>query len=285
MSTAGRLLIVGTPLGNLADFPPRAVDALKSVDTILCEDTRHSRKLLTHFGIETDVESYHEHNEDEKAPAIVQRILNGQTLALISDAGMPVVSDPGYRLVRLARDAGIVVEPLPGPVAAILALVASGIPPLPFTFLGFTPHRQGERLDFYRTAAELGHTVVLYESPERVLASLEDAMEVFGANTHVAVAREMTKMHEEIVGGTIEEVLKTLRDRDAVRGEITIVLGARAKEAVAIAPDAVAEEFARLRETGMRRNDAIKAVAEKFGMRKNDVYKLLIEVGNEHADT
>jgi 16S rRNA (cytidine1402-2'-O)-methyltransferase len=276
MTTPGRLLIVGTPLGNLADFPPRAVDALKSVDTILCEDTRHSRKLLTHFGIETDVESYHEHNEDEKAPAIVQRILKGQTLALISDAGMPVVSDPGYRLVRLAREAGLVVEPLPGPVAAILALVASGIPPLPFTFLGFAPHRQGERRDFYRTAAELGHTVVMYESPERVMGSLDDALEVFGANTRVAVAREMTKMHEEIISGTIEEVLTTLRGRDAVRGEITIVFGARAREAVAISPDAVAEEFARLRETGMRRNDAIKAVAEKFGMRKNDVYRLLI---------
>lgn len=275
MSTAGKLLIVGTPLGNLADFPPRAVEALKSADTILCEDTRHSRKLLTLFGIETDVESYHEHNEDEKAPSLVQRILNGQTLALISDAGMPVVSDPGYRLVRLARDAGIAVEPVPGPVAAILALVASGIPPLPFTFLGFTPHRQGERRDFYLTAAELGHTVVVYESPERVMASLEDALEVFGGSTRIAVAREMTKMHEEIVGGTLDDVLASLRERDAVRGEITIVIGARAKEAAAISPDDIAAEFTRLREMGMRRNDAIKAVAEKFGLRKNDVYKLL----------
>jgi 16S rRNA (cytidine1402-2'-O)-methyltransferase len=276
MSSPGKLLIVGTPLGNLTDFPPRAVDALKSADTILCEDTRHSRKLLTLFGIETDVESYHEHNEDEKAPSLVQRILKGQTLALISDAGMPVVSDPGYRLVRLAREAGITVEPVPGPVAAILALVASGIPPLPFTFLGFTPHRQGERRDFYLTAAELGHTVVVYESPERVIASLEDAREVFGGATRVAVAREMTKLHEEIVGGTIDEVLATFGERDAVRGEITLVFGSRVKDAAAVSPDDIASEFTRLREMGMRRNDAVKAVAEKFGMRKNDVYKLLV---------
>ena len=276
MSSPGKLLIVGTPLGNLTDFPPRAVEALKSADTILCEDTRHSRKLLTLFGIETDVESYHEHNEDEKAPSLVQRILKGQTLALISDAGMPVVSDPGYRLVRLAREAGITVEPVPGPVAAILALVASGIPPLPFTFLGFTPHRQGERRDFYLTAAELGHTVVVYESPERVIASLEDAREVFGGATRVAVAREMTKLHEEIVGGTIDEVLATFGERDAVRGEITLVFGSRVNDAAAVSPHDIASEFTRLREMGMRRNDAVKAVAEKFGMRKNDVYKLLV---------
>ena len=272
---AGKLLIVGTPIGNLSDLSPRAIDALKSADIILCEDTRHTRKLLTHYGIETPTESYHEHNEDDKAPRLIERLENGSTLALVSDAGMPVVSDPGYRIVRLAREHGIVVEPIPGPFAGVLALVASGLPPLPFTFLGFTPHREGQRRDFYRRAAEFGHTVVIYESPERVITSLEDARQSFG-NAEVTVARELTKMHEEILSGTIDSVLESLKSRDSVKGEITLILGAPAVEVAAAAKDDVVKEFERLRDSGMRRNDAVKAVAEKFSMRKNDVYKMLL---------
>lgn len=272
----GKLVIVGTPIGNLSDLSPRAVEALKSADTILCEDTRHSRTLLTHFGIETPVESYHEHNEDEKAPRLVERLENGATLALVSDAGMPVVSDPGYGIVRMAREHGIVVEPIPGPFAGVLALVASGLPPLPFTFLGFSPHREGQRRDFYRRAAELAHTVIVYESPERVITSLEDAREAFG-NAEVTVARELTKMHEEIVSGTIDAVLASLRERDSIKGEITIVLGAAVHETAQASPQEIVAEFHRLRDAGMRRNDAVKAVAEKFGMRKNDVYKMLLD--------
>lgn len=272
----GKLLIVGTPLGNLADFPPRAVDALKSADLILCEDTRHTRKLLTHFGIDRPTDSYHEHNEEAKASHLVDRIERGETLALVSDAGMPVISDPGYRIVRLARERGLRIEPIPGPFAGVLALASSGIAPLPFTFLGFTPHRQGERLDFYRRAAELGHTTVIYESPERVVASLEDALEVLG-DTEVTVAREMTKMHEELLHGRVSEVLATLKERDRVHGEITLVLAAPSKVEEAASPERIREEFDRLRESGMRRNDAVKAVAEKFGLRKNDVYRLLLD--------
>jgi 16S rRNA (cytidine1402-2'-O)-methyltransferase len=271
----GKLLIVGTPLGNLADMSPRAVAALKSADLILCEDTRHTRKLLNHFGIDRPTDSYHEHNEDQKAALLAARIERGETLALVSDAGMPVISDPGYPIVRLARERGLTIEPIPGPFAGVLALAASGIAPMPFTFLGFTPHRQGERLDFYRTAAELGHTVVLYESPERVVASLEDALEVFG-DTELTVAREMTKMHEELLSGRIAEVLATLRERERVHGEITLVLAAPARAAAEVTPDELRAEFQRLRDTGMRRNDAVKAVAEKFGLRKNDVYRVLV---------
>ncbi|HYC88648.1 MAG TPA: 16S rRNA (cytidine(1402)-2'-O)-methyltransferase [Thermoanaerobaculia bacterium] len=270
-----RLLIVGTPLGNLQDMPPRAVSALKSADLILCEDTRHTRKLLTHFGIDRPTDSYHEHNEDAKAESLIARIEKGETLALVSDAGMPVISDPGYRIVRLARERGLTVEPIPGPFAGVLALAASGIAPLPFTFLGFTPHRQSERLDFYRRAAELGHTTVMYESPERVVASLEDALAVLG-DTEVTVAREMTKMHEELVHGRISEVLATLHERERVHGEITLVFAAPAKAAEETPPEEIRKEFERLRDSGMRRNDAVKAVAEKFGLRKNDVYRLLL---------
>ncbi|HEX7155503.1 MAG TPA: 16S rRNA (cytidine(1402)-2'-O)-methyltransferase [Thermoanaerobaculia bacterium] len=271
-----KLLLVGTPIGNLGDFPPRAVEALKSAALILCEDTRHTRKLLTHFGIDRPTDSYHEHNEDAKAEALIARVEGGEILALVSDAGMPVVSDPGYRIVRLARERGVTVEPIPGPFAGVVALAASGIAPLPFTFLGFTPHRQGERLDFYRRLAELGHTAIVYESPERVVASLEDALEVLG-NTEVTMARELTKMHEELLHGSIEEVLLDLRDRTRVHGEITLVFAAPVRVAEEISPEKVREEFERLRGTGLRRNDAVKAVAERFGMRKNDVYRLLLD--------
>ena len=270
-----KLLLVGTPLGNLGDMPPRAIAALKAADLILCEDTRHTRKLLTHFGIDRPTDSYHEHNEDEKAGPLVDRIARGETIALVSDAGMPVISDPGYRIVRLARERGIVVEPVPGPFAGVLALAASGIAPLPFTFLGFTPHRQGERIDFYRRAAELGHTVIVYESPERALASLHDALDVLG-DAEVTLARELTKMHEELLHGTISEVIALLEARDRIYGEITLVLGAATRKTAETSPEELLAEFNRLRESGMRRNDAVKAIAEKFGLRKNDVYRLLI---------
>jgi len=274
--TRGKLLVVGTPIGNLSDFPPRAVDALNSASLILCEDTRHTRKLLTHFRIDKPVDRFDEHTEDARAETFIDRIEHGETIALVSDAGMPLVSDPGFRIVRIARERGIVIEPIPGPFAGVVALVASGIAPLPFTFLGFTPHREGERRDFYRNVADLGHTAIVYESPERLVDSLHDALHVLGAETEVTVAREMTKIHEEFVSGTIRQVLDQFQSRDAIYGEITIVFAAAKREAAAVAPETIREEFQRLRDGGMRRNDAVKVIAEKFGMRKNDVYKLLL---------
>jgi 16S rRNA (cytidine1402-2'-O)-methyltransferase len=273
---SGRLLLVGTPIGNLGDFPPRAVEALKSASLILCEDTRHTRKLLHHFAIDVPAERFDEHTEDARSGRFIERIEGGEVIAMVSDAGMPVISDPGYRIVRMARERGLRVEPIPGPFAGIVALAASGIAPLPFTFLGFTPHRQGERRDFYRRLAELGHTAIVYESPERIVGSLEDAAEILG-DAEVTVARELTKLHEELLSGTIPAVLEELRGRESVRGEITIVFGAPPAEAKEVSPEAVREEFLRLRDSGMRRNDAVKAVAEKLGMRKNDVYKLLLD--------
>jgi 16S rRNA (cytidine1402-2'-O)-methyltransferase len=271
----GKLLIVGTPLGNLSDFPPRAIEALKSADLILCEDTRHTRKLLTHFGITKPTDRFDDHTEEAKARHFADRIAAGEVIALVSDAGMPVISDPGFRLVRLVRELGLTIEPIPGPFAGILALVASGIAPLPFTFLGFTPHRRNERTDFYRTIAELGHTTIVYESPERVVDSLEDALAVLG-DVDMTAAREMTKIHEEFLSGTISEVLAGLRPRQSIYGEITLVFAAAEATAVAATPQEIAAEFERLRASGMRRNDAVKAVAEKFGMRKNEVYRMLL---------
>ena len=187
---------------------------------------------------------------------------------------MPVISDPGFRLVEVARRRGLPVEPISGPFAGVLALAASGIAPLPFTFLGFAPHRQGERLDFYRNAASLRHTIVVYESPERVVASLADALEVLG-DVACTVAREMTKLHEELLNGTVGEVLRILEQREQIRGEITLVFGAATREAPTASRDELIAEFSRLRDSGMRRNDAIKLIAETFGMRKNEVYRIL----------
>lgn len=272
---AGKLLVVGTPIGNLDDMSARAVEALRSASLVLCEDTRHTRKLLTHFRVDVPTERLDEHTEDAKSERFIERIAAGETLALVSDAGMPLMSDPGYRIVRLARERGLAVEPLPGPFAAVLALVGSGIAPVPFTFFGFAPHREGERRDFYRTVAEAGHTAVVYESPERILDSLADALAILG-DTEVTVAREMTKIHEELISGTIGSVLEELRLRDSIRGEITVVFAAAARHAEAVPPDRVREEFERLRSTGMRRNDVVKVIAETFGVRKNDVYKMLL---------
>ena len=273
---SGKLLVVGTPLGNLSDMTPRAVDALKSADVILCEDTRHTRKLLNHFGIDVPAERFDEHTEDEKAAEFAERIARGETVAMVSDAGMPLVSDPGYRIVRIARERGLTIEPIPGPFAGVLALVASGIAPLPFTFLGFPPHRPEGRRDLYRRAAELAHTTIVYESPERVLVSLGDALEILG-DVDVTVAREMTKLHEEFISGRISEVIAKLTERDRIYGEITIVFAAAIKREREATHEEIVAEFERLRDSGMRRNDAVKAVAEKFGLRKNDVYKLLLE--------
>ncbi|HKS25498.1 MAG TPA: 16S rRNA (cytidine(1402)-2'-O)-methyltransferase [Thermoanaerobaculia bacterium] len=272
----GKLLVVGTPLGNLGDFPPRAVEALKSASLILCEDTRHTRKLLGHFGIDTPTDRLDEHTEDARSAQFIERVEGGETIAVVSDAGMPVVSDPGYRIVRLARERGVAVEPIPGPFAGVLALAASGIAPLPFTFLGFTPHRHGERLDFYRDLAALGHTAIVYESPERLLESLRDAREVAGGNVEITVAREMTKLHEELLHGTLDEVIASLEQRPTIYGEVTIVFAAAPAIASGASPAEIAAEFEKLRAGGMRRNDAIKVVAEKFGLRKNDVYKMLL---------
>jgi 16S rRNA (cytidine1402-2'-O)-methyltransferase len=271
----GRLYVVGTPIGNLDDFSPRAIAVLREVALILCEDTRHTRKLLTHFAIDTATESFHEHNEDAKAERLLERVKQGESLAIVSDAGMPLISDPGFAIVRLARERAVVVEPIPGPFAGIVALVASGIAPLPFMFFGFAPHRQSERRDFYRDVGSRRVTAIVYESPERIVDSLRDALDTLG-DVECTVAREMTKLHEEFVHGKVSQALETLAARESIRGEITIVFAAATEVRAAIAPEAIAAEFERLRASGMRRNDAVKAVAERFGLRKNEVYKLLV---------
>jgi 16S rRNA (cytidine1402-2'-O)-methyltransferase len=271
----GKLLIVGTPIGNLSDLSPRAIEALKSASLILCEDTRHTRKLLTNFGIGTPTQSLHEQNEESQAENVIAKIAAGAVIAMVSDAGMPVISDPGFRVVRLARERKLPIEPIPGPFAGIVALVASGIAPMPFTFVGFSPHRAGERKDFYRRVAAAAQTAIVYESPERIAESLKDALEILG-DVDMTLAREMTKIHEEFLSGSISEVLAEVKQRGAVRGEITLVFAAARERKQEASAAEIAREFERLRDSGMRRNDAVKAVAERFGLRKNEVYKSLL---------
>jgi 16S rRNA (cytidine1402-2'-O)-methyltransferase len=220
----GKLLVVATPIGNLDDLSPRGRDALAAADVIACEDTRHTGRLLAHLGIDKPLVSLHEHNERQRLPRLLGDLDEGRTVALVSDAGTPLVSDPGYLLVREAAARGVRIEPLPGPSALLAALVASALPPHPFTFLGFPPPKPGKRRNFYRRYAELDHTLVLYESPHRVVASLADAEAALG-DRPAAVCRELTKLHEEILRGPLSALAAELASRPAVKGEIVVVVG------------------------------------------------------------
>jgi 16S rRNA (cytidine1402-2'-O)-methyltransferase len=220
----GRLLVVATPIGNLGDLSPRAREAFEQADRVACEDTRHTGRLLAQLGIKRPLVSLHEHNERRRVPRLLEALEGGETIALASDAGTPLVSDPGFLLVREAVERGVRVEPIPGPSALLAALVASGLPPHPFTFCGFPPPKRGKRRTFYGRFAELGHTLVVFESPHRVLASLEDALEALG-DRQAVLGRELTKLHEELVRGSLSEILDDLRARPSVKGEMVLVIG------------------------------------------------------------
>ena len=227
---AGKLLVVSTPIGNLDDPSPRARAAFEEADLIACEDTRHTGRLLAHIGVKKPLVSLHEHNERQRLPRLLADLEEGKVIAMASDAGTPLLSDPGFLLVRAAAARGIRIEPVPGPSALLAALVASGLPPYPFTFAGFPPPKSGKRRTFYKEWAGLGHTLILFESPHRLLASLEDALAELG-DRRVAVARELTKLHEEILRGTLSEVLENLRGRAALKGEFVVVVDGNAAPA------------------------------------------------------
>lgn len=223
---AGKLLVVATPIGNLDDLSPRARAAFAIADLVACEDTRHTGRLLAHLGIKKPLVSLHEHNERQRLPRLLADLREGKTIAVASDAGTPLLSDPGFLLIREAAAEGVRIEPIPGPSALLAALVASGLPPYPFTFAGFPPPKAGKRRTFYRGWADLGHTLVFFESPHRLLASLEDALAELG-DRPVAIGRELTKMHEEVLRGRLSELLAELKGRPALKGEFVIVIGAR----------------------------------------------------------
>jgi len=266
------LFVVATPIGNLEDMTYRAVRVLREVDWIACEDTRESRKLLDHFEIKTPLVSYHDFNEMERAKELADRLKAGESGALVSDAGMPLVSDPGYRLVRAAIEAGIEVRPVPGASATVTALAASGLPTDSFQFLGFLPSKSGQRANLLETLKSEKATLIFYEAPHRILDSLADIERIMGARP-VVVAREMTKIHEEFLRGTAGQIWDQLRARDSIRGEITLLIGKSNRPAQPTEPMEKAME--NQIGSGLSRMDAMKAIARERGISKREVYKHL----------
>jgi 16S rRNA (cytidine1402-2'-O)-methyltransferase len=269
---AGLLYLVATPIGNLEDITYRAVRVLREADLIACEDTRQTSKLLAHYDIRTPTISYHEHNEAQRAGELAARLGAGATIALVSDAGTPLVSDPGYRLVKTAIESGISVQPVPGASAALAALAASGLPTDTFRFCGFLPPKPGQRAKTLEALAEEHATLIFYEAPHRILEALEAIAKALGPRP-VVVARELTKIHEEFLRGTAAEIRAQLAARDAVKGEMTVLVG----RASGPAPDPTPVDKAveALLQAGTPRMDAIKQVARRRGMSKREVYEKL----------
>jgi len=267
------LYVVATPIGNLEDITYRAVRILGEVDLIACEDTRQTRKLLDHFGIQRPTISYYEHNEVERTEELISRLLSGTKIALVSDAGTPLISDPGYRLVHAVVEAGIRVETIPGPSATLAALAGSGLPTDSFHFGGFLPPKAGQRERVLESLEEEQATLIFYEAPHRILETLEAVERILG-NRPVVVARELTKIHEEFLRGTAAQVRATLASRDSVKGEIVLLIGKAVDPPTDNTPlDAAVAAMVR---DGVPRMDAIKRVAKRRGLSKREVYEQLL---------
>ena len=276
------LYLVATPIGNLEDITLRALRVLKEVDVIACEDTRQTQKLLNHYAIATRTTSYHEHNEMTRAAELVKQMQEGASVALVTDAGMPGISDPGYRLIALAVRHHVPVVPVPGASAFLAALVASGLPTDSFRFSGFLPAKRGERRAALEVIRNSPRTAVFYEAPHRIVETLTDIVEVLGAGRHVVIAREVTKLHEEFLRGSASELRETLKAREAVKGEITLLIGkaepqeAHGAHGAADAPvrPAIRERVKQLMaEEKIDEKAALKRVAKEQGVTKSEAYR------------
>ena len=274
---AGTLYVVATPIGNLEDLTVRAKRVLEESDIIACEDTRHARILLAHYGIATPVLSYHEHNEQERAAELVRRLISGEDVALISDAGTPALSDPGFPLIRDAIASGIAVVAVPGPSAALAALSVAGLPTDRFAFLGFLPRRSGGRVRALDAVRTLPWTLVIYEAPHRVTAVLQDLLAVLG-DRRLALARELTKRFEEVFRGTLSEALTHLKAHPP-RGEFTLVVeGAAGASPAAPNPEDARSRMRELLRSGRSPKDAVAEVMRNSGLARREAYRLLLEV-------
>ena len=266
--------LVATPIGNLEDITLRALQTLRECDLIACEDTRHTRKLLNHYEIQKPLISCHEHNEHERGREIVERVQSGQAVAVVADAGLPGISDPGYRVVQAAIEAGVRVIPIPGPSALDTAVVASGLPTDTFLYLGFLPAKSGQRLKALEALAAAKPTLVFYEAPHRLLRALEDAQTALG-DRQAVVARELTKTHEEFLRGTLSEIHADLAARASVRGEIVLlVAGASEAPAPAIALP-LPKRVRQLVAEGASPMGAVKTAAKEYGISKREAYSLV----------
>ena len=267
----GTLYIVATPIGNLEDITLRAIRVLKEVDLIAAEDTRHTKHLLDRYKIETHLTSYHDHNKEEKAPVLIARTLEGKSVALVSDAGTPGISDPGYFLINLAINQKVPVVPIPGATAAIAALSISGLPTDTFVFEGFLPVKRGARFKRLQALEKEERTIIFYEAPHKIIKTIEDMREVFGDRRSV-VTRELTKIHEETVRGTLSDVLKRL-STGTIKGEFTIIVHGASTEPQKQNID-TAEYLKNLMiHRGLSKKEAISVAAEELGIPKKNVYK------------
>ncbi|MGD8672365.1 MAG: 16S rRNA (cytidine(1402)-2'-O)-methyltransferase [Thiogranum sp.] len=276
--TEGVLYVVATPIGNLSDMSQRAVEVLNKVDRIAAEDTRRTGRLLQHYAIQTPMVALHEHNERELAPGLVKQIGEGQTLALVSDAGTPLISDPGYRMVRLAREAGVNIVPVPGPSALIAALSASGLPTDHFVFEGFLPSRQTARKARLEALRSEPRTLVFYEASHRILDCLKDMLVVYGVERRAVLARELTKQFETIRDGTLQELVRWISDDpNQQKGEfVVIVEGEQANEAHAV--DAEAERVLNLLLDELPIKTAAKLAARITGVNKRALYDRALQI-------
>lgn len=267
------LYLVSTPIGNLSDISLRALVTLARADLVFCEDTRHSRKLFTHFGISRDLEAYHDHNAARERPRILARLRAGQSVAVISDAGTPLVSDPGNKLVREARDAGLPVYAVPGASAALAALTSSGLPTNSFFFEGFLPNKPGARQKRLAELKSVPATLIFYEAPSRLPAMLEDLAEALGARKG-AVAKELTKLHEGVVLGDLADLANKAADELGAKGEFVVLAGPPVEAELDDAAIRSALETALQEEASFR--DAVQGVTEALGLPRNRVYKLAL---------
>jgi 16S rRNA (cytidine1402-2'-O)-methyltransferase len=271
----GCLYVVATPIGTLGDLSPRAREVLAAVELVLAEDTRRVRKLLNHFGIATAARALHEHNEEREVAGLLVRLARGARLALVSDAGTPLLADPGFRLVRACRAAGITIMSVPGPSAVTTALSVAGLPPYPFTFAGFLPAAAGARRTLLASLAPLPHTLVVFLSPHRLAAELAACAETLGGDRHAALLAELSKLHERHLGGTLEELARAAGELDR-RGEFTLVVGPPAPAAAGAATvEAARAELAAALAEGLALPEARRRAAVRLGISRRQVYALL----------
>ncbi len=276
--TSGTLYLVATPIGNLEDITLRALRILKEVDLVACEDTRRTEGLLKRYGIETAKESYHRFNEASRAQKLIRLLRCGKNIALVSDSGTPLVSDPGYELVSSCRREGIKVVPVPGPSAAIAALMGSGLSADSFFFAGFLPAKKLQRKRRLQELAQIPAATVFFEAPHRILDSLKDMAEVFG-NRKACLAREITKVHEEFLHGTISELIQTLQSRPKIQGEITVIIEQSHTPSESVPSiKSIREHLEQeMQRSGLPRKEALKAVARQRGLSRREAYRLLVE--------
>ena len=268
------LYLVATPIGNLEDITLRAIRVLKQADLIACEDTRQTQKLLNHYGIDTPTVSYHEHNEAARAAELITKLAQGTRIAVVSDAGMPGISDPGFCLVSLAIERGVPVLPIPGPAAFVSALVASGLPTESFSFRGFLPPKSTARRREFEQLRDSAQSEIFYEAPHRILAALEDLVAVLGPERGVVIARELTKIHEEFLRGTAADILEIIKTRGEIKGEIVLLIGPAAEGETQAPLSSIRDRVEQLmREEDLDEKAALKKAAKERGISKSAAYR------------